>query len=78
LDSEKEFLQQISNQISLAITHAKLLKDKLRREAQIEAARAANEAKSQILANTSHGTYFQKGFMFLLLFFLQKKKKKIV
>ncbi|CAB4429500.1 unnamed protein product [Rhizophagus irregularis] len=53
-DSEKEFLQQISNQISLAITHAKLLEDKLRREAQIEAARAANEAKSQILANTSH------------------------
>lgn len=57
LDSEKEFLQQISNQISLAITHAKLLEDKLRREAQIEAARAANEAKSQILANTSHGMY---------------------
>jgi GAF domain-containing protein len=56
-DSEKEFLQQISNQISLAITHAKLLEDKLRREAQIEAARAANEAKSQILANTSHGMY---------------------
>lgn len=54
-DSEKELLQQISNQISLAITHAKLLEDKLRREAQIEAARAANEAKSQILANTSHG-----------------------
>ncbi|RIA84037.1 hypothetical protein C1645_832863 [Glomus cerebriforme] len=53
-DSEKEFLQQISNQISLAITHAKLLEDKLKREAQIEAARAANEAKSQILANTSH------------------------
>ena len=57
LDSEKEFLQQISNQISLAITHAKLLEDTLKREAQIEAARAANEAKSQILANTSHGTY---------------------
>jgi GAF domain-containing protein len=63
-DSEKEFLQQISNQISLAITHAKLLEDQLKREAQIEAARAANEAKSQILANTSHGTYENLIFFF--------------
>ncbi|KAG9307824.1 hypothetical protein G9A89_023389 [Geosiphon pyriformis] len=53
-DSEKMFLQQISNQISLAITHAKLSEEKLKREAQMEAAKAANEAKSQILANTSH------------------------
>ncbi|RIB01815.1 hypothetical protein C2G38_948383 [Gigaspora rosea] len=54
LNSEKTFLQQITNQISLAITHAKLMEEKLKREAQIEAAKAANEAKSRILANTSH------------------------
>ncbi|RIA99503.1 hypothetical protein C1645_869890 [Glomus cerebriforme] len=54
LDSEKSFLQQMSNQISLAITHSMLLEEKLKREAQMEAAKAANEAKSQILANTSH------------------------
>lgn len=55
LDSEKSFLQQISNQISLAITHSILLEEKLKKEAQMEAMKAANEAKSQILANTSHG-----------------------
>ncbi|KAF0366923.1 PAS domain S-box protein [Gigaspora margarita] len=54
MNSEKTFLQQITNQISLAITHAKLMEEKLKREAQIEAAKAANEAKSRILANTSH------------------------
>jgi GAF domain-containing protein len=57
LDSEKSFLQQISNQISLAITHSILLEEKLKKEAQMEAVKAANEAKSQILANTSHGLY---------------------
>ncbi|CAG8456003.1 7390_t:CDS:2 [Funneliformis mosseae] len=54
LDWEKEFLQQISNQISLAITHSKLSEEKLKKDAQMEAAKAANEAKGQILANTSH------------------------
>ncbi|CAJ0906946.1 11923_t:CDS:10 [Entrophospora sp. SA101] len=53
-DSEKIFLQQIANQISLAITHSKLLEEKLKREAQIEAAKVASDAKNQILANTSH------------------------
>ncbi|CAG8480265.1 7235_t:CDS:10 [Ambispora leptoticha] len=53
-DSEQMFMQQISNQISLAITHSKLMEEKMKREAQMEAAKAANEAKSQILANTSH------------------------
>ncbi|KAG9302548.1 hypothetical protein G9A89_007252 [Geosiphon pyriformis] len=52
--SEKTFLQQISNQISLAITHSRLLEEKIKSEAQMEAAEAANKAKSQILANTSH------------------------
>ncbi|KAG9305216.1 hypothetical protein G9A89_010724 [Geosiphon pyriformis] len=54
LDTEKIFLQRVSNQISLAITHSKLSEEKLKREAQMEAAKAANEAKGQILANTSH------------------------
>ncbi|CAG8524356.1 3017_t:CDS:10, partial [Acaulospora colombiana] len=54
LDSEKVFIQQISNQIGLAITHAILMEEKLKKEAQMEAAKAANEAKGQILANTSH------------------------
>nr|CAG8454895.1 11465_t:CDS:10 [Entrophospora candida] len=53
-NSERLFLQQITNQIGLAIIHAELLEEKLKREAQMEAAKAANEAKSQILANTSH------------------------
>ncbi|CAG8491815.1 2417_t:CDS:10, partial [Acaulospora morrowiae] len=56
-DSEKVFVQQISNQIGLAISHATLTEEKLKKEAQIEAAKAANEAKGQILANTSHGDY---------------------
>lgn len=55
LDSEKSFLQQMSNQIGLAINHSILLEEKLKKEAQMEAMEAANEAKSQILANTSHG-----------------------
>ncbi|CAG8447486.1 9831_t:CDS:10 [Acaulospora colombiana] len=54
LDSEKVFIQQISNQISLAITYAMLMEEKLKKEAQMEAAKKANEAKGQILANTSH------------------------
>lgn len=54
-NSERLFLQQITNQIGLAIIHAELLEEKLKREAQMESAKAANEAKSQILANTSHG-----------------------
>ncbi|CAB4483024.1 hypothetical protein RhiirA5_503824 [Rhizophagus irregularis] len=54
LDSEKSFLQQMSNQIGLAINHSILLEEKLKKEAQMEAMEAANEAKSQILANTSH------------------------
>ncbi|CAI2172268.1 11427_t:CDS:10 [Funneliformis geosporum] len=53
-DNEKIFLQQMSNQISLAITHATLLEDNLKKDALMEAAKAANEAKGQILANTSH------------------------
>ncbi|CAG8592252.1 11758_t:CDS:2, partial [Scutellospora calospora] len=54
LDSEIEMLQQISNQINLAIIHANLLKDKLEKEVQIKANEVANIVKSQILANTSH------------------------
>jgi GAF domain-containing protein len=67
LDSERMFLQQILNQISLAVTHSILLEEKLKKEAQMEAARAANEAKSQILANTSHGSYFYLLFSFFFL-----------
>ncbi|KAF0541358.1 protein-histidine kinase [Gigaspora margarita] len=53
-DSEIELLQQISNQISLAITCAKLSEENAEKEIQIKAAEFANHAKSQILANTSH------------------------
>ncbi|KAF0550188.1 protein-histidine kinase [Gigaspora margarita] len=53
-DSEIELLQQISNQISLAITCAKLSEENTEKEIQIKAAEVANTAKSQILANTSH------------------------
>ncbi|RIB30886.1 hypothetical protein C2G38_2237978 [Gigaspora rosea] len=53
-DSEIELLQQISNHISLAITYAKLLEEIEEKEIQIKAAEFANNAKTQILANTSH------------------------
>ncbi|RIB30871.1 hypothetical protein C2G38_2237969 [Gigaspora rosea] len=53
-DSEIELLQQISNNISLAITYAKLLEEIGEKEIQIKAAEFANNAKTQILANTSH------------------------
>ncbi|KAF8950031.1 hypothetical protein BGZ46_004789, partial [Entomortierella lignicola] len=52
--SEKMLFEQTGNQISLAIAHANLWEQKKSQEVEIEAARAANEAKSQILANTSH------------------------
>ncbi|RIB01882.1 histidine kinase-like ATPase [Gigaspora rosea] len=53
-DSEIELLQQISNHISLAITYAKLLEEIGEKEIQIKVAEFANNAKTQILANTSH------------------------
>ncbi|RIB26103.1 hypothetical protein C2G38_2164178 [Gigaspora rosea] len=53
-DSEIKLLQQISNHISLAITYAKLLEEIGEKEIQIKAAEFANNAKIQILANTSH------------------------
>ncbi|RIB29099.1 hypothetical protein C2G38_2239112 [Gigaspora rosea] len=53
-DSEIELLQQISNNISLAITYAKLLEEIGEKEIQIKAAEFANHANTQILANTSH------------------------
>ncbi|RIB28824.1 hypothetical protein C2G38_1348582 [Gigaspora rosea] len=54
LDSEIEFLQQISNQISLAITYRSVLEQNNALEIQIKAAKIANNAKGQILSNTSH------------------------
>ncbi|CAG8509044.1 666_t:CDS:10, partial [Acaulospora colombiana] len=54
LDSEKVFIQQISIQVGLAITHAMLIEEKSKKDAQMKAAKAADEAKGQILANTSH------------------------
>ncbi|RIB29044.1 histidine kinase-like ATPase [Gigaspora rosea] len=53
-DSEIELLQQISNQISLIITHINILKENAENEIKIKAIEVANEVKSQILANTSH------------------------
>ncbi|KAI1315478.1 hypothetical protein EDD11_000759 [Mortierella claussenii] len=52
--SEKLLLEQTGNQISLAIAHASLWELKKSQQVEMEAAHAANEAKSQILANTSH------------------------
>ncbi|KAF0529943.1 protein-histidine kinase [Gigaspora margarita] len=53
-DSEIDLLQQISNHISLAITYAKLLEEIGEKEIQIKVVEFANNAKTQILANTSH------------------------
>ncbi|RIB05305.1 histidine kinase-like ATPase [Gigaspora rosea] len=65
-DSEIEFLQQISNQLNMAIKYTRLLKENREKEIQIKAAEIASNAKSQILANTSHG-------ILLLLFYLLLK-----
>ncbi|RIB10547.1 hypothetical protein C2G38_2205778 [Gigaspora rosea] len=54
LDFEIELLQQMSNQISLAITYAHMLEENAANEIKIKTAEAASMAKSQILANTSH------------------------
>ncbi|KAF9580087.1 hypothetical protein BGW38_003402, partial [Lunasporangiospora selenospora] len=52
--SEKLLFEQTGNQISLAIAHASLWELKKSQQVEMETAHAANEAKSQILANTSH------------------------
>ncbi|KAF9919051.1 hypothetical protein BX616_002399 [Lobosporangium transversale] len=52
--SEKLLFEQTGNQISMAIAHASLWEMKKSQQVEMEAAHAANEAKSQILANTSH------------------------
>ncbi|KAF9928225.1 hypothetical protein FBU30_002539 [Linnemannia zychae] len=52
--SEKLLFEQTGGQISLAIAHASLWELKKSQQVEMEAAHAANEAKSQILANTSH------------------------
>ncbi|KAF0355101.1 protein-histidine kinase [Gigaspora margarita] len=54
LDSEVGLLQQISNQISLAITYSKLSEENAEKEIQLKAAEIASYTKNQILANTSH------------------------
>ncbi|CAG8468323.1 7750_t:CDS:2 [Scutellospora calospora] len=54
LDSEIELFQQISDQISLAITYTTLLEENAEKEIQIKAAEVANITKNQILANISH------------------------
>ncbi|KAF0527409.1 protein-histidine kinase [Gigaspora margarita] len=51
---EIELLQQISNQISLAVNHNNLLDENAEKEIEIKVAEASNIAKSQILANASH------------------------
>ncbi|KAF9563397.1 hypothetical protein EC968_004875 [Mortierella alpina] len=53
-NSEKLLFEQTGYQISLAIAHASLWELKKSQQVEMEAAHAANEAKSQILANTSH------------------------
>ncbi|KFH62075.1 hypothetical protein MVEG_11714 [Podila verticillata NRRL 6337] len=52
--SEKLLFEQAGNQVSLAIAHASLWELKKTQQVEMEAAHAANEAKSRILANTSH------------------------
>jgi GAF domain-containing protein len=54
-ESEMNFLQQVSNQISLAIGHATLIEEKIKHEAQVKAIRETNRSKSKILTNTSLG-----------------------
>ncbi|KAG0301076.1 hypothetical protein BGZ99_003562, partial [Dissophora globulifera] len=52
--SERLLFEQTGNQISLAIAHASLWELKKSQQVEMERAHAASEAKSQILANTSH------------------------
>ncbi|CAG8434299.1 2598_t:CDS:10 [Scutellospora calospora] len=53
-EAEIELFQQISDQINIAINNVKLTREKMIKEAHIEAINAANVVKTQILANTSH------------------------
>ncbi|CAG8582437.1 8117_t:CDS:10 [Paraglomus occultum] len=53
-ERERAFLRQVSNQTSLAISHGILVEEKLKREAQVQAAKETNKAKSLILTNTSY------------------------
>ncbi|RIB11858.1 hypothetical protein C2G38_2042333 [Gigaspora rosea] len=53
-NSEIELLQQISNQISLAIFYKTLIEENLEKEIQIKAETIATNTKTQILANISH------------------------
>ncbi|KAF0431042.1 protein-histidine kinase [Gigaspora margarita] len=54
LNSEIEILQQISNQISLAIFYKTLIEENLEKKIQMKAETIANEIKTQMLANISH------------------------
>ncbi|RIB29812.1 hypothetical protein C2G38_2154285 [Gigaspora rosea] len=54
LNSEIELLQQISNQISLAIFYKTLIEENLEKEIQRKVETIANKTKTQILANISH------------------------
>ncbi|ORX90315.1 hypothetical protein K493DRAFT_356942 [Basidiobolus meristosporus CBS 931.73] len=53
-DQQSSLVEQIATQVALAISHDKLVSERIYQEIQIEAANAANRAKSVILANTSH------------------------
>ncbi|KAF0375604.1 PAS domain S-box protein [Gigaspora margarita] len=54
LNSEIELLQQISNQISLAVFYKTLIEENLEKEIQIKAETIATNTKTQIFANISH------------------------
>ncbi|KAF0404636.1 protein-histidine kinase [Gigaspora margarita] len=69
LNSEIELLQQISNQISLAILNKTLIEENIKKEIQIKVETIANKTKTQILANTSHELRTPLGAIILLISF---------
>ncbi|KAL6064091.1 ATPase/histidine kinase/DNA gyrase B/HSP90 domain containing protein [Balamuthia mandrillaris] len=51
---DKALLLQIALQVGLGLNQARLMEERMQQQTQLEAAQAANKAKSMIMANTSH------------------------
>ncbi|KAL6072298.1 histidine kinase, variant 2 [Balamuthia mandrillaris] len=52
--ANQALLMQIALQVSLGLNQARLVEERLQQQSKLEAAQAANKAKSMIMANTSH------------------------
>ncbi|KAL6067971.1 histidine kinase, variant 2 [Balamuthia mandrillaris] len=53
-ETDQALLMQIAVQVSLGLSQARLAEERLQQQLKLDAAHAANKAKSMIMANTSH------------------------